>query len=125
MKVIAAGGGIGGLATALMLLDRGVECTVFEQAPEVRELGVGINLLRHAVKMLGRIDLIDDLATVAIKTDELLYMNSFGQPVWSEPRGLAAGYEVPQFSIHRARLQRVLLDALVERFGLSFGQGTA
>jgi 2-polyprenyl-6-methoxyphenol hydroxylase-like FAD-dependent oxidoreductase len=117
MKVIIVGGGIGGLTTALMLHARGIDCEVFEQASEVRELGVGINTLPHAIKELAALGLLERLDAVAIRTYELFYTNRFGQEIWREPRGLDAGYDVPQFSIHRGRLQGVIHQAARERLG--------
>jgi 5-methylphenazine-1-carboxylate 1-monooxygenase len=117
MQVLIAGGGIGGLVTALALHKAGIECEVYESVNEIRALGVGINLLPHAVKVLTELGLADELAEVAIKTAELAYFNKFGQPIWSEPRGLAAGYTWPQFSIHRGRLQMVLLRTVEQRLG--------
>jgi 2-polyprenyl-6-methoxyphenol hydroxylase-like FAD-dependent oxidoreductase len=117
MKAIVAGGGIGGLVTALMLHARGIPCEVYEQAEEIRELGVGINTLPHAIAELKRIGLLDRLDAVAVRTYELFYLNRLGQEIWREPRGLDAGYEVPQFSIHRGRLQGVIHAAVVERLG--------
>src|SRR5215831_9197585 len=117
MKVIIAGGGIGGLSAALMLHARGIGCEIFEQAEAVRELGVGINTLPHAIKELAGLGLLERLDAVAIRTHELFYMNRFGQEIWREPRGLDAGYDVPQFSIHRGRLQGVIHDAVRERIG--------
>ena len=117
MKAIIIGGGIGGLTAALMLNKRGIEAVVFEQAPEVREVGVGINTLPHAIAELTELGLLPVLDSVAIRTHELLYMNRFGQTVWREPRGMHAGFKVPQFSIHRGRLQKLLYDAVVERLG--------
>jgi 5-methylphenazine-1-carboxylate 1-monooxygenase len=117
MKVIIAGGGIGGLTTALMLHARGIECEVFEQSEQIRELGVGINTLPHAIKELAGLGLLQRLDAVAIRTYELFYTNRFGQEIWREPRGLDAGYDVPQFSIHRGRLQGVIHDAVRERIG--------
>jgi 2-polyprenyl-6-methoxyphenol hydroxylase-like FAD-dependent oxidoreductase len=117
MKAIIIGGGIGGLTAALMLHKRGIEAVVFEQAPEVREVGVGINTLPHAIAELTELGLLPVLDSVAIRTHELVYMNRFGQTVWREPRGMHAGLKVPQFSIHRGRLQKLLYDAVVERLG--------
>jgi 2-polyprenyl-6-methoxyphenol hydroxylase-like FAD-dependent oxidoreductase len=117
MKAIIIGGGIGGLTAALMLHERGIQATVFEQASEVREVGVGINTLPHAIAELAELGLLPVLDSVAIRTHELLYMNRFGQTVWREPRGMHAGFKVPQFSIHRGRLQKLLYDAVVERLG--------
>ncbi len=119
MKVIIIGGGIGGLTTALMLHARGIDCDVFEQADQVRELGVGINTLPHAIKELAGLGLLDRLDAVAIRTYELFYTNRFGQEIWREPRGLDAGYDVPQFSIHRGRLQGVIHQAARARLGES------
>lgn len=116
-KVIIAGAGIGGLTLALMLHGRGISCTVYEQATEVREVGVGINILPHAIRELALLGLLPALDAVGIRTRELFYTNSLGQTVWNEPRGLAAGFDVPQFSIHRGRLQRVIHDAVIARLG--------
>lgn len=117
MKVIIVGGGVGGLTLALMLHARGIEATVYEQASEIREVGVGINTLPHAIRELADLGLLPALDAVAIRTHELHYMNRFGQTVWREKRGLHAGAPVPQFSIHRGRLQGVIHKAVVERLG--------
>ncbi|HUD32704.1 MAG TPA: FAD-dependent monooxygenase, partial [Variovorax sp.] len=105
MKVLIAGAGIAGLVLALKLQRMGIEVEVFETSREIRPLGVGINLLPHAVAVLESIGLRDAVAEKAIETSSLQYFNKFGQPVWSEPRGLAAGYPVPQFSVHRGEFQ--------------------
>ncbi|TDQ78566.1 2-polyprenyl-6-methoxyphenol hydroxylase-like FAD-dependent oxidoreductase [Dongia mobilis] len=109
--VLIVGGGIGGLVTALMLQGRGIAVSVFEASREIRPLGVGINLLPHAVAELAALGLLDALGAEAIETAELAYFNKWGQEIWREPRGRAAGYDVPQFSIHRGALQMILYDA--------------
>ena len=119
MKAIIIGGGIGGLTTALMLHARGLDCEVYEQAEQVRELGVGINTLPHAIKELAELGLLERLDAVGIRTYELFYTNRFGQEIWREPRGTDAGYAVPQFSIHRGRLQGVIHQAVRARLGES------
>ena len=117
MKAIIIGGGVGGLTTALMLHARGIDCEVFEQADAVRELGVGINTLPHAIRELKELGLLERLDAVAIRTHELFYANRFGQTVWHELRGLEAGFDVPQFSIHRGKLQGVIYQAARARLG--------
>jgi 2-polyprenyl-6-methoxyphenol hydroxylase-like FAD-dependent oxidoreductase len=117
MKVIIAGGGIGGLTTALMLHARGIDCEVYEQAEAIRELGVGINTLPHSIRELAELGLLERLDTVAVRTHELIYANRLGQEIWREPRGLDAGYAVPQFSIHRGRLHGVIHQAVRARLG--------
>ena len=115
--VIIIGGGIGGLATALTLHRRGIECRIYEQSSQIRELGVGINTLPHAIGELADLGLLRALDAAGLRTYELIYMNRFGQEVWRELRGLDAGHPVPQFSIHRGALQGVLRDAVVQRLG--------
>jgi 5-methylphenazine-1-carboxylate 1-monooxygenase len=117
MHVLIVGGGIGGLAAALSLHDAGIACTVFEQVRELRELGVGINTLPHAIKELAALGLLPALDHAGIRTRELVYANRFGQVVWREERGTDAGFDTPQFSIHRGRLHGVLLAAVRERLG--------
>jgi 2-polyprenyl-6-methoxyphenol hydroxylase-like FAD-dependent oxidoreductase len=117
MHVLIVGGGIGGLAAALSLHATGIQSTVFEQVREPRELGVGINTLPHAIKELAALGLLPALDRAGIRTRELIYANRFGQVVWREPRGIDAGLDTPQFSIHRGKLHTVLLDAVRERLG--------
>src|ERR1700720_3463203 len=119
MKVIIAGAGVGGLVTALMLHARGIDCEIFEQADAVRELGVGINTLPHAIKELAELGLLDRLDAVAVRPYELFYTNRLGQEIWREPRGLDAGYDIPQFSIHHGRLHGVIYQAARARLGES------
>ncbi|MEV4284501.1 flavin-dependent oxidoreductase [Nonomuraea bangladeshensis] len=118
MRIVIAGAGIGGLAAALSLHAAGfTDVTVHEAAREIRPLGVGINLLPHAVRELTELGLADRLATIGVATAELAYFNRYGTLIWSEPRGVAAGYSWPQYSVHRGRLQLLLLEAVVERLG--------
>jgi 2-polyprenyl-6-methoxyphenol hydroxylase-like FAD-dependent oxidoreductase len=117
MKVLVIGGGIGGLTTALSLHAAGIEAEVFEQTPSIEALGVGINLQPNAVRELMELGLGDALKAVAIETSTLSYYNKLGQLIWSEPRGLAAGYRWPQYSIDRGDLQMILLDAVDARIG--------
>src|SRR5579863_327821 len=120
MKAIIVGGGIGGLTTALMLRTRGIACELFEQADTIRELGVGINTLPHAIRELAQLGLLQKLDAAAIRTDVLYYLNRHGQEVWRDARGIDAGHDVPQFSIHRGRLQSVIHHAVEERLGKEF-----
>src|SRR6478609_123684 len=117
MKALIVGGGIGGLATALSLHEIGIEARVFESVETIRPVGVGINLLPHAVRVLDKLGLLPQLAAAAIPTAELIYFSKFGQLIWREPRGLSAGYAWPQLSIHRGRFQAILLDEVRRRLG--------
>jgi len=113
MRVLIAGAGIGGLTTALSLHAAGItDVTICESVPELRPLGVGINLLPHAVRELTELGLGDELAKRGVATSRLSYFNRFGQEIWSEPRGIGAGYRWPQYSIHRGELQMLLRDTV-------------
>lgn len=116
--VIILGAGIGGLTLALMLHRAGIPCRVYEAAPEIKQLGVGIQLLPHAAKELCLLGLEQELANLAVTTKEIAYYNRFGQRIFGEPSGRFGGYEWPQFSMHRADLQFVLLDAFRARAGM-------
>jgi 2-polyprenyl-6-methoxyphenol hydroxylase-like FAD-dependent oxidoreductase len=119
MNVVVVGGGIGGLATALALHAAGIDqVTVLERVSEIKPLGVGINLLPHAVRELTELGLAAELEDIGVPTAELVYFDRHGSRIWSEPRGLAAGYRWPQYSVHRGRLQLMLLEMVRERLGV-------
>ena len=109
-KIIIAGGGIGGLTAALLLHKAGIEVKVFESVRSIKPLGVGINLLPHSVTVLNELNLIPKLEQIGVSSKALLYYNKFGQKFWEEPRGIYAGYKVPQFSIHRGKFQQLLFE---------------
>ncbi|HEY7250467.1 MAG TPA: flavin-dependent oxidoreductase [Methylomirabilota bacterium] len=117
MDIAIVGGGIGGLTLALALHQRGLACRVYESAPEVRELGVGITLLPHAMRELTALGLGEALARQGIENRESCFFNRFGQLIYSEPRGRTAGYPVPEVGIHRGRVHLTLWRAAVERLG--------
>jgi len=117
MKVIIAGGGIGGLVTALSLHRLGIEVKVFESVEEVRPLGVGINLLPHCVRVLTHLGLLEKVEAIAVETKDLIYANRYGQFFWSEPRGRFAGYKWPQLSIHRGKFQVLLWTEVLRELG--------
>jgi 2-polyprenyl-6-methoxyphenol hydroxylase-like FAD-dependent oxidoreductase len=117
MDVIIVGGGIGGLSLALFLHKAGIACRVYESAQEMKPVGVGVSLLPHSTKALGELGLNDALARVAVTTAESVFFNRFGQRIHAEPTGTYAGYDWPQFQIHRGDLHMVLLQAFKERIG--------
>ncbi|GLZ42519.1 flavin-dependent oxidoreductase [Actinokineospora sp. NBRC 105648] len=118
MRITIAGAGIGGLTAALSLHAAGFdEVTVLESVPEIAPIGVGLNILPNAIREFDELGVADRLLEVAVATGSLSYYNRFGSLIWNEPRGIGAGYRWPQLSIHRGRLQRVLLDVVRERLG--------
>jgi 2-polyprenyl-6-methoxyphenol hydroxylase-like FAD-dependent oxidoreductase len=116
-RIAIAGGGIGGLALALALHQRGIACDVYEAVPELREVGVGITLLPHAMRELTALGLQAQVVAEGIENLESVFFNRWGQFVYREPRGRHAGYPLPEIGIHRGRLHRILFEAVRERLG--------
>jgi 2-polyprenyl-6-methoxyphenol hydroxylase-like FAD-dependent oxidoreductase len=102
---------------ALGLKQRGLACRVYESAPEVRELGVGITLLPHAMREFTALGLEQALRAIGIENEVSVFFNRWGQFIYKEPRGKFAGYPFPELGVHRGKLHRVLYEAAVERLG--------
>lgn len=118
LPVLIAGGGIGGMATALTLHQIGVPCLVMEAVAELQPLGVGINLQPNAVRELFELGFdATALDRIGIATREFAFVGRNGNDIYSEPRGLRAGYRWPQYSVHRGQLQMLLLHAVQQRLG--------
>ena len=115
--VIIVGAGIGGLVLALELHANGVPCRLFEAAPEIKPLGMGINIQPYATEVLADLGLLEALEAHAVVTGEFLFYNRHGQEIHRAPAGRAGGHVFPQLSIHRGDLHAVLLDAVRERIG--------
>jgi 2-polyprenyl-6-methoxyphenol hydroxylase-like FAD-dependent oxidoreductase len=117
MEVAIVGGGIAGLGLALNLHRRGIACRVYESAPEIKELGVGITILPHAMRELAALGLEDELKASGIENTESCFFNRFGQLLYREPRGKYAGYRYPEVGIHRGRLHMVLYRKALRELG--------
>ena len=116
--VLIAGGGIAGLSLALTLHQIGVPCIVFEAVGQLQPLGVGINLQPNAVRELFDLGLTaSELDAIGIQAREWALVGRNGRDVYAEPRGLAAGYRWPQYSLHRGQLQMLLYRTVLERLG--------
>ncbi len=125
MTVLISGAGIGGLSLGLSLHQLGIPFHIYEAVDTLRPMGVGINLQPHAVRELFELGLEGRLDGIGLRTEEVAYFSVQGQPIWSEKRGMAAGYHWPQYSIHRGKLQMLLYEALRERAGDVITTGAA
>src|SRR5215475_1022157 len=117
MTITIIGGGICGLTLALNLHARGIACRVYEGAPELKEIGVGITLLPHAMREFSALGLGEELLAAGIENAESCFFNRFGQLIYKEPRGKRAGYQFPEVGIHRGRLHLILYRAAEARLG--------
>ena len=117
LDIAIVGGGIAGLTAALSLHAAGFRPTVYEAVQKPAPLGVGINLLPHAVRELAELGLLDELLALGVAITDLNYLTATGELVWHEPRGLAAGYHWPQIAIHRGQLHMFLIEKVQQRLG--------
>ena len=117
MDIAIVGGGIAGLTLALNLHRQGIACRVYERAPEVKELGVGITVLPHAMREFSALGLQDEIVSAGIVNSESAFFNRFGQLIYKEPRGIAAGYKLPEIGIHRGRLHMILWRRVQKELG--------
>lgn len=117
LRIAIVGGGIGGLALALSLHRLGLPCDVYEAVPEVREIGVGITLLPHAMRELAQLGLQGELEAVGIENFESVFCNRWGQTIYREQRGRYAGYSLPEIGLHRGKLHGIMYRAALERIG--------
>lgn len=115
MEIVVVGAGIGGLFTALRLHAEGLRCVVYEQSPQIRELGVGINALPASVKELAALGLLERLDETGVRTRELIYTHRLGPEIMRRDCGLDAGFVFPQFSVHRGRRTMVIAGGVAAK----------
>jgi len=116
-RIAIVGGGVAGLGLALSLHQRGIACDVYEAVPEVRELGVGITLLPHAMRELAALGVQSQLEVAGIENLESVFFNRYGQYIYREARGRHGGYPYPEVGIHRGKLHRILFEEALAQLG--------
>ena len=117
-QVIIAGGGIGGLSLALTLHQIGVKCLVLESVNELKPLGVGINLQPNAVRELFDLGFTaEDLDECGVPAKEWALVGLNGKEIYSEPRGMEAGYNWPQYASLRGEFHMSLYNRFVRLVG--------
>jgi 2-polyprenyl-6-methoxyphenol hydroxylase-like FAD-dependent oxidoreductase len=117
-RVLIAGGGIGGLTLALTLHQIGVPCAVYESVRNLSPLGVGINMQPNAVRELLDLGIDEDkLNTVGLPAKEWALVGLNGNDIYAEERGLLAGYNWPQYAVHRGEFHMILYREVLERLG--------
>jgi salicylate hydroxylase len=117
LRIAIVGGGIGGLTLAVALRQRGIEANVYEQAPELAEIGAAVALSANSTRELRRLGMLDALTAVSTEPSELIYRNwRDGGRIAAHPVHENMSYQgicgAPYCGIHRADLQRILSGAL-------------
>src|SRR3954451_17218260 len=118
LDVAVVGGGIGGLTAAIALVRKGIDVTVYEQAPQLLPIGASLALGPNATRLLGALGLMDEVRRVGVAADavELLRWDDGTVLLHTELGAYAEKhFGAPALDFHRADLHRVLMDALGER----------
>ena len=110
-RIAIVGGGIGGLTLAIALSRHGIECEIYEQADELREIGAAVALSANATRFYEKWGLGDEFAQSSYEVSELIYRDGkSGHVIGRHEAGAAyrERYGAPYLGIHRAELQRIL-----------------
>src|SRR6266404_8178351 len=115
MRVIVAGGGIGGLTTAIALRHQGIDVVVLEQAAVLNEIGAGIQIAANAAIVLRELGLEAGMRAFGTKPQSYDYRDlRTGKMLYQAPLGdeAAGRYGAPMYNVHRADLVQILSDAV-------------
>jgi len=115
-RVLIVGAGIGGLTAALALIRRGYAIQVFEQAPELTELGAGVQISPNGSRILRALGLGDELARIGIEpgiVDLRLWNTGARWKMMEHGANTRERYGSPHYTIHRADLQTMLKAAVL------------
>ena len=125
--VLVAGGGIGGLAAALALVSRGFRVRVFEQAPQIGEIGAGIQLGPNAFHAFDALGVGERARARAVFTDRLVMHDAIdGTEVGRlvTDAGFRERFGNPYAVIHRVDVHTALLEAAQASGGVEFRTST-
>lgn len=117
MKVLIAGGGIGGLSAAAALLQRGIDVDVYEQAPELKEVGAGIQISPNGNKVLdalGVFQRLKELSCDPVRKEFRLWNTGKPWPMLSLGKAVVESYGYPYLTVYRPDLHQSLADRVRE-----------
>src|ERR1700738_5424939 len=116
-RISIIGGGIGGLSAALALHRRGLEVTVYEQSPNLGEIGAGIGLGPNAVKAFRALGIESDVIAIGSTAEwQIMRNGQDGRIISRQPvAGTTAKFGAPPLTVHRAELLNILVRSLPDR----------
>jgi len=117
LDIAIIGAGPGGLATALRLHQQGFRPRIYEAVPELKPLGVGIDIKVYGVKEVTEMGLLAEFEKISVLARESIFYTGHGQEIFGEKCGKAMGYDHEQRFVHRGTFQMMLRDAVESRLG--------
>lgn len=111
------GAGPGGLVTALRLHQQGITATIYEAVPELKPLGVGVDIKTVGTKEFEELGLLEEFRAISVDAEDSIFYNHFGQEIYAEKCGVHMGYLHEQRFVHRGILQMMLFRTVLERLG--------
>jgi salicylate hydroxylase len=126
-RAIIAGAGIGGLTTAIALLQAGFGVAIYEKASTLEEFGAGLQLTPNATRVLARLGVLDRVQRFASRPHAVLVLRGSDDVELTRIplEGAERRWGGPYLVVHRADLQRVLVEALCGQPGVELSLGTA
>ena len=116
-NIAIIGAGPGGLIMALRLHKAGFRPTVYETVPELKPLGVGVDIKTVGTAELDELGLLEDFRAISVDAVDSIFYNHFGQEIYAEKCGVHMGYLHEQRFVHRGILQMMLFEKVIERLG--------
>ncbi|MBT0772903.1 FAD-dependent monooxygenase [Kineosporia sp. J2-2] len=117
LDIAIIGAGPAGLTAALRLHQKGFRPRIYETVPELRPLGVGIDVKVYGSREIEELGLLEEFRAISVDARESIFYNKYGQEIYAELCGVHMGYLHEQRFVHRGYLQMLLYRTVLERLG--------
>lgn len=117
LNIAIIGAGPAGLAAALRLHQQGFSPTIYETVPELKPLGVGLDVKVYGTLEFEQLGLLEEFRAISVDAEQSIFYNKYGQEIYAELCGVHMGYLHEQRFVHRGELQMLLYRAVIERLG--------
>jgi 2-polyprenyl-6-methoxyphenol hydroxylase-like FAD-dependent oxidoreductase len=117
LNIAIIGAGPAGLATALRLHQQGFAPKIYEAAPALKPLGVGVDIKSYGTKEVTEMELLEEFREISVEARESIFYTRYGQEIYAEKCGKHMGYPDEQRFVHRGYFQMMFYDAVLKRLG--------